>query len=57
MPGDRENGHIAFNEPHEADFNDPKLVKKISLDENAEINSITILVLHLWMMSRGMLLP
>jgi glucosamine-6-phosphate deaminase len=28
-----ENGHIAFNEPHEADFNDPKLVKKISLDE------------------------
>lgn len=28
-----ENGHIAFNEPHEADFNDPKLVKEISLDE------------------------
>ncbi|NLO82198.1 MAG: glucosamine-6-phosphate deaminase [Clostridiales bacterium] len=28
-----ENGHIAFNEPHEADFNDPRLVKKISLDE------------------------
>lgn len=28
-----ENGHIAFNEPHEADFNDPKLVKHVALDE------------------------
>ena len=28
-----ENGHIAFNEPHEADFNDPRLVKEIRLDE------------------------
>lgn len=28
-----ENGHIAFNEPHEADFNDPLAVKKISIDE------------------------
>ena len=28
-----ENGHIAFNEPHEADFNDPKIMKLITLDE------------------------
>ncbi|MBR3942111.1 MAG: 6-phosphogluconolactonase [Clostridia bacterium] len=28
-----ENGHIAFNDPHVADFNDPKTVKVVSLDE------------------------
>ena len=28
-----ENGHIAFNDPHVADFQDPKLVKIVSLDE------------------------
>jgi glucosamine-6-phosphate deaminase len=28
-----ENGHIAFNDPHVADFEDPETVKKISLDE------------------------
>jgi glucosamine-6-phosphate deaminase len=28
-----ENGHIAFNEPHEADFNDPVLLKRVILDE------------------------
>ena len=28
-----ENGHIAFNDPHVADFNDPALVKAVSLDE------------------------
>ena len=27
-----ENGHIAFNDPHVADFNDPKLVKVVELD-------------------------
>jgi glucosamine-6-phosphate deaminase len=27
-----ENGHIAFNDPHVADFNDPNLVKVVSLD-------------------------
>ena len=32
-----ENGHIAFNEPHEADFNDPKIMKIISLDEKCRI--------------------
>ena len=28
-----ENGHIAFNDPHAADFNDPVLVKRVALDE------------------------
>ena len=28
-----ENGHIAFNEPAYADFNDPKIIKEIELDE------------------------
>ncbi len=28
-----ENGHIAFNDPPVADFNDPKLVKLVELDE------------------------
>jgi glucosamine-6-phosphate deaminase len=28
-----ENGHIAFNDPPVADFNDPKTVKRITLDE------------------------
>lgn len=28
-----ENGHIAFNDPHVADFNDPALVKVVDLDE------------------------
>ena len=28
-----ENGHIAFNDPHVADFNDPKAVKIVTLDE------------------------
>ncbi len=27
-----ENGHIAFNDPHVADFNDPLMVKEITLD-------------------------
>jgi len=28
-----ENGHIAFNDPHVADFDDPLTVKRVSLDE------------------------
>ena len=28
-----ENGHIAFNDPGEADFNDPRLVKIVNLDD------------------------
>jgi glucosamine-6-phosphate deaminase len=31
-----DNGHIAFNEPHEADFNDPQLVKVITVDEKCK---------------------
>lgn len=27
-----ENGHIAFNDPHAADFNDPLIVKRVELD-------------------------
>src|SRR5699024_9019104 len=27
-----ENGHIAFNDPPVANFNDPKLIKKVALD-------------------------
>ena len=36
-----ENGHIAFNDPHEADFNDPKTVKAVKLDDvcrNQQVN-------------------
>lgn len=32
-----ENGHIAFNEPHEADFNDPLFIKRITLDEKCRV--------------------
>lgn len=32
-----ENGHVAFNEPHEADFNDPKVLKTITLDEKCRV--------------------
>ena len=28
-----ENGHIAFNDPHVADFNDPKILKRVTLDD------------------------
>jgi glucosamine-6-phosphate deaminase len=36
-----ENGHIAFNDPHVADFSDPKAVKKVDLDlrcRNQQVN-------------------
>lgn len=36
-----ENGHIAFNDPHVADFKDPKTVKAVGLDEvcrNQQVN-------------------
>ena len=36
-----ENGHIAFNDPHVADFNDSQLVKVVSLDDvcrNQQVN-------------------
>ncbi len=28
-----ENGHIAFNDPHVADFSDPEIIKTVNLDE------------------------
>lgn len=35
-----ENGHIAFNDPHVADFNDPVLVKKVSLDDVCRMQQV-----------------
>lgn len=35
-----ENGHIAFNDPHEADFADPLPVKKVSLDEVCRMQQV-----------------
>jgi glucosamine-6-phosphate deaminase len=35
-----ENGHIAFNDPHVADFSDPELVKKATLDETCRQQQI-----------------
>jgi glucosamine-6-phosphate deaminase len=35
-----ENAHIAFNDPHVADFNDPKLVKIVDLDELCRIQQV-----------------
>jgi glucosamine-6-phosphate deaminase len=35
-----ENGHIAFNDPHEADFNDPQIVKTVTLDERCRLQQV-----------------
>ena len=35
-----ENGHIAFNDPWEADFNDPKAVKIVALDEKCRMQQV-----------------
>ena len=35
-----ENGHIAFNDPAVADFNDPKLVKVVQLDEKCRMQQV-----------------
>ena len=35
-----ENGHIAFNDPHEADFNDPKPIKRVRLDEKCRMQQV-----------------
>lgn len=35
-----ENTHIAFNDPHVADFNDPALVKIVDLDEACRIQQV-----------------
>jgi len=35
-----ENGHIAFNDPHVADFNDPLAVKVVDLDETCRMQQV-----------------
>ena len=35
-----ENGHLAFNDPHVADFNDSKLVKKVDLDDVCRMQQV-----------------
>lgn len=35
-----ENGHIAFNDPGEADFNDSKLVRKVALDDVCRMQQV-----------------
>lgn len=35
-----ENGHIAFNDPHIADFNDPALIKVVDLDERCRVQQV-----------------
>ncbi len=35
-----ENGHIAFNDPHVADFHDPKAVKVVELDETCRMQQV-----------------
>ena len=35
-----ENGHIAFNDPHVADFNDPLRIKKVDLDLKCRLQQV-----------------
>lgn len=35
-----ENGHIAFNDPSVADFNDPQIIKKVELEESCRIQQV-----------------
>jgi glucosamine-6-phosphate deaminase len=35
-----ENGHIAFNDPHAADFADPVLVKTVAMDERCRMQQV-----------------
>ncbi len=35
-----ENGHIAFNDPHVADFNDQETVKRVKLDEKCRLQQV-----------------
>lgn len=35
-----ENTHLAFNDPHVADFNDPVLVKRVDLDEQCRMQQV-----------------
>lgn len=40
LMGIGENGHIAFNDPHVADFADPLLVKRVELDEACRMQQV-----------------
>jgi glucosamine-6-phosphate deaminase len=35
-----ENTHLAFNDPHVADFNDPKIVKVVDLDHDCRVQQV-----------------
>jgi glucosamine-6-phosphate deaminase len=35
-----ENTHLAFNDPHVADFNDPKMVKVVDLDQDTRLQQV-----------------
>jgi glucosamine-6-phosphate deaminase len=35
-----ENAHVAFNDPHDADFHDPLMVKQVTLDEASRIQQV-----------------
>ncbi|ALJ04760.1 glucosamine-6-phosphate deaminase [Pseudalgibacter alginicilyticus] len=35
-----ENGHLAFNDPHVADFNDPEIVKEVQLDYACRVQQV-----------------
>lgn len=35
-----ENGHVAFNDPHVADFNDPLMVKRVVLDDRCRMQQV-----------------
>lgn len=35
-----ENAHVAFNDPHDADFNDPLMVKLVTLDEASRLQQV-----------------
>jgi glucosamine-6-phosphate deaminase len=35
-----ENGHIAFNDPHVADFDDPLVVKRVILDQKCRAQQV-----------------
>ena len=35
-----ENGHIAFNDPSVADFNDPQVIKKVLLEESCRVQQV-----------------
>jgi glucosamine-6-phosphate deaminase len=35
-----ENGHIAFNDPHVADFHDPEVVKVVELDDRCRLQQV-----------------